>query len=146
MVQNMYVWIWLGALVLFIIWEAVTAQVVSIWFVAGSLVAFILALLKASLGLQIAAFVIVSAVSLILLRPIVKKRLEPKHVATNADRILGASALVTTGASAGFSARVMADGQDWSAVCDEDLAPGDRVIVNRIAGVTLHVTKVEKGD
>lgn len=47
---DMMSWIWLGAVVLFGIIEAATSELVSIWFVAGALGAFLLALFSALFG------------------------------------------------------------------------------------------------
>ena len=64
---------WVAALVVFLIVEAVTAGLVSIWFVFGSLVALICAALGAAVWLQIFWFVIVSVATLVLKRPLVKR-------------------------------------------------------------------------
>ena len=61
---------WVAALVVFLIVEAVTAGLVSIWFVFGSLVALICAALGAAVWLQIFWFVIVSVATLVLTRPL----------------------------------------------------------------------------
>ena len=37
--MSMFIWLWLGAIVLFGVAEVVTESMVSIWFVAGSLAA-----------------------------------------------------------------------------------------------------------
>lgn len=75
---------WVVALVVFLIVEAVTAGLVSIWFVFGSLVALICAALGAAVWLQIFWFVIVSVATLVLTRPLVKRYVDSRSVATNA--------------------------------------------------------------
>lgn len=74
---------WVVALVVFLIVEAVTAGLVSIWFVFGSLVALICAALGAAVWLQIFWFVIVSVATLVLTRPLVKRYVDSRSVATN---------------------------------------------------------------
>lgn len=86
---------WVVALVVFLIVEAVTAGLVSIWFVFGSLVALICAALGAAVWLQIFWFVIVSVATLVLTRPLVKRYVDSRSVATNADRSIGRAAVVT---------------------------------------------------
>ena len=83
---------WVVALVVFLIVEAVTAGLVSIWFVFGSLVALICAALGAAVWLQIFWFVIVSVATLVLTRPLVKRYVDSRSVATNADLPLSPSA------------------------------------------------------
>ena len=135
-------WIWLGAVVLFALLEAATSELVSIWFVAGSLGAFLLALLKAPMPAQIAAFIALSVLTLILVRPLAKKKLQPKIIATNADRVIGAVATVAEGAEPGELARVAVDGQSWACLCRDPLSPGDKVRVTAIEGVKLIAEKL----
>ena len=63
--------VWLILLVAFIVLEASTVTVVSIWFAAGALAALVAGLLGAQLWLQIALFLGVSAVCLAALRPVI---------------------------------------------------------------------------
>ena len=51
--MNYMIWIWLGAVILFGAVEAMTAGLVSIWFVAGALAALAAALLDASVLIQL---------------------------------------------------------------------------------------------
>ena len=88
-------WLWLGAAVLFGIVEALTAGLVSIWFVAGAAAALIGALLGAGTGVQVALFLAVSAAALAATRPLVRRFTKDGTVATNADRALGETAKVT---------------------------------------------------
>ena len=71
--------IWLAALILFGIGEAVTVGLTSIWFALGSLGALIVSALGFGFWPQFIVFVILSAVSMALIRPIAKKILAPHH-------------------------------------------------------------------
>ena len=88
------IWVWLGAAVVFGVVEALTAGLVSIWFVAGSAAALIGAFLGAGLGVQVALFVVVSAAALAVTRPLVRRYTAGKAVPTNLDRVLGDSGKV----------------------------------------------------
>ena len=59
--------LWLVLLVIFLIAEAATVTMVSLWFAAGALAALLVGLVHGPLWLQILAFVVVSAVMLLLL-------------------------------------------------------------------------------
>lgn len=137
-----HVLFWIVALVIFLVVEAVSAGLVSIWFAAGALAALICAALKGPLWLQAIWFVVVSCVTLILTRPLVKKYVNGKSVATNADRNIGRSAVVTEKidnlAGAGT---VKLDGVLWSArsVNDAPIEEGATVVVREIQGVKLLV-------
>lgn len=86
---------WAVMLVAFIVIEAVTAQLVTIWFAVGSLASLIAQMLGAEVWLQWVIFVSVSAVILAATRPLVKKFTKAKVQPTNADRCIGQTAVVT---------------------------------------------------
>ena len=140
--MNMYV-VWAVAIVVFGIFEGVTAQLVSIWFVIGSVAALISVPLKAPIWLQIVIFFAVSLIVLIATRPIIKKKLEPKLEKLNADRCLGQDAVVIEEINNLLSkGQVKTDGKVWSArSSDKNIIPeGEVVTVEKIDGVKLIVT------
>ena len=136
---------WVVALVVFLIVEAVTAGLVSIWFVFGSLVARICAALGAAVWLQIFWFVIVSVATLVLTRPLVKRYADSRSVATNADRSIGRAAVVTERIdNLAATGAVKLDGVVWTARSTDDavaIETGERVTVRAIEGVKLIVER-----
>ena len=136
---------WVMALVVFLIVEAVTAGLVSIWFVFGSLVALICAALGAAVWLQIFWFVIVSVATLVLTRPLVKRYVDSRSVATNADRSIGRAAVVTERIdNLAATGAVKLDGVVWTARSTDDavaIETGERVTVRAIEGVKLIVER-----
>ena len=134
---------WVVALVVFLIVEAVTAGLVSIWFVFGSLVALICAALGAAVWLQIFWFVIVSVATLVLTRPLVKRYVDSRSVATNADRSIGRAAVVTERIdNLAATGAVQLAGVVWTARSTDDavaIEPGTHVTVRAIEGVKLIV-------
>lgn len=136
---------WVVALVVFLIVEAVTAGLVSIWFVFGSLVALICAALGAAVWLQIFWFVIVSVATLVLTRPLVKRYVDSRSVATNADRSIGRAAVVTERIdNLAATGAVKLDGVVWTARSTDDavtIETGERVTVRAIEGVKLIVER-----
>lgn len=134
---------WVVALVVFLIVEAVTAGLVSIWFVFGSLVALICAALGAAIWLQIFWFVIVSVATLVLTRPLVKRYVDRRSVATNADRNIGRTAVVTERIdNLAATGAVQLAGVIWTARSTDDavaIEPGTHVTVRAIEGVKLIV-------
>ena len=145
--------LWLALIILFVVLEASTVQLVSIWLAAGSLAALIPAMLGSiyffgfrslPLVVQVIVFGAVSAVCLVFTRPFVKRVLAVKKVNTNADRTIGEIGLVTeTIDSTLESGRVMVDGLSWKARTSDNtvLEAGTRVQVKEIHGVTLTVEK-----
>lgn len=129
---------WAVALVLLLIVEGATAQLVTIWFAAGALAALIAAALKAPLWLQITLFVVVSAVTLIATRPIVKKITNRKAESLNADRIIGRQAIVTERIdNLEGTGSIRVDGLTWTARSADDsvFEPGSQVTIDKIEGV-----------
>ena len=95
------------------------------------------------------AYIIVAAVvTLVLLlatRPLVKKFLQNKETHTNADRVVGQTAVVTEDIdNLAAHGRVEVLGNDWAARSTENvrIQKGTKVQVVRIEGVKLIVTPV----
>ena len=139
----MMVWVWLGLLALFVIIEAATANLLTIWFAAGALVAFISSFFVESIVIQIVIFVVVSLAVLIALRPIAKKYTRTKKQPTNADMYINAEGVVTeTISNLNATGTVKVRGSVWTARSfnDEVVIPENTVVVvERIEGVKLIV-------
>ena len=141
------IWIWLGAAVVFGILEAMTAGLISVWFVAGAVAAMAADMLEADVMVQAGVFIVVSALALALTRPLVRRWTQTRTVATNADRVLGQMAKVTeTVDNDNSMGAVYVDGKTWSArSSDGSVIPaGTRVQVERMEGVKLFVSTCEK--
>ena len=134
---------WLIAFILFVVGEAVTVGLVSIWFAGGSLGALLTAALGGGLWLQIAVFLILSALSLMLLKPLSRKWMAGHKAArTNADRVIGETALVTEDIDNTMATgQVQVDGQIWTARSAHGVVipAGSRVKVLSIQGVKVMV-------
>ena len=145
----LYPLIWLVLIILFIVMEASTVQLVSIWLAVGSLAALVPAILELSLAVQVIVFIVVSAVCLVFTRPFVKKVLAVKKVNTNADRTVGEFGLVTeTIDNLAETGAVKLDGVIWSARSEDgDRIPtGSVITVKRITGVKVFVERAEKAE
>lgn len=133
---------WIVLLILLIVVEAVTAQMVTIWFAAGAVGAIVAELLNAPLWLQWVVFIAVSAVALIVTRPLVKKLTKAKIQPTNADRCIGQTAVVTEEIdNIAGKGQVRINGTDWTARSADGsvIEKEEKVTVERIEGVKLIV-------
>jgi len=139
--------IWLALLIAFAAVEAVTVGLVSIWFAAGALAGLLSTFFTDSVWIQTAVFLVVSAVSLALARPLARKFFVPKQVHTNADRAIGREAVVTQ-AIDGLrgTGTVKVGPAEWTARAEDGgrIAAGAVVKVLRIEGVKLIVAPVEE--
>ena len=140
--MDQMVYIWIGALVLFVVLEAATAGITSLWFVLGALVALGIALLGWAEWLQVGVFFIISITSLFLLRPLVKKYIDPKKENTNVDALIGTQGLVLEKIdNISGQGRVKLGGMEWSARSEngENIEKDAVVTVVRIEGVKVFV-------
>ena len=71
-----------------IILEAVTYQLVSIWFAIGALGGMIAAFLGTNFYVQMAVFIVVSFICILCLRPLSMKFFKPRNVETNAQSLV----------------------------------------------------------
>ena len=138
--------IWLVALILFGVGEAVTVGLTSIWFAVGALGALIVSGLGFGFWPQFLVFALLSLISMAILRPVAKNLLKPNYSATNADRVLGATGLVTEEIdNMEGKGLVNLSGQVWSArssQADGVIPAGQEVRVLNIQGVKVIVEPV----
>lgn len=138
-------YLWLILAVVFLIAEAVSFQLVSIWFAVGAVAALITQLAGGDLSMQCILFVAVTTVCLIVTRPLIRK-IKKKTISTNFDRILGQQAVVLEEINQlENTGQVKIAGQVWSVrSADESVIPKDAwVKVEKIEGVKLIVTKIK---
>ena len=136
--------IWIAAIVVFGIVEAVTVGLVSIWFVLGSVAALIVAICNGPIWLQISLFFVVSIVTLAATRPLVAKLMKKDIKPTNADRVLNNVGRVTERIDNALpSGAVYIDGKTWTArsADGEVIEPDAAVRILRMEGVKLIVQK-----
>lgn len=86
---------WLIALVVFLVIEAATLGLATIWFAGGALVALIAAMCGAGIVIQIVLFLVVSLVLLFFTRPFAVRFLNKDTLKTNVDRVVGMEGVVT---------------------------------------------------
>ena len=135
-------YIWIGMIVLAVFSEASTMAITAIWFVPPGIVAMILAFCRVPPWIQIVAYIALSALCLILFKPLATRwQNQSKDTKTNVDSLIGQVAVVTedidniheTGA-------VKVAGLIWTARSEKDddqLRKGDIVEVLAVSGVKL---------
>ena len=134
---------WLIAIVVFILAEAATVALVSVWFIGGAVCALAAAILGAGLAAQLAVFLAVSAALLVFVCPIARKKWSKKPERLNADRLAGQTATVTETIDACADTGV--SGVLWTAKCasGERIEKGRHVIIERVEGAKLYVKPAE---
>lgn len=123
--------------------ELITINLVSIWFAIGALFSAIVSIFTDSVLIQFLTFLLVSIVTLIITKPVVKKINKKKFTPTNLDRVIGQQGVVTKRISKDSYGLVKVLGSIWTATSDDFIDGGSRVIVQKIDGVKLIVKKKE---
>ena len=138
--------IWLIVFVALSFFELTTVNLVSIWFAIGSLASFVTSLLVEEPTIQIAVFVIVSFISLVCTKSIVKKLRTREIIPTNLDRVIGKIGVVTEEITKLEPGEVKGDGKRWSATSRKKINVGSKVEILSIDGVKLSVSEVKEED
>ena len=139
---------WLAMIVVAVVVEAMTNQLVSIWFVLGGIAALIANLCGAPLYVQWILFVVVPAIALVCTRPRVRKLTRFRRQDTNAGRCVGQIAVVTqeiNNTAAAGQAKVL--GSIWTARSARGtvIPAGTEVVVRAIEGVKIIVEELPAG-
>ena len=138
---------WLGAMIVFLLAEAATVTLVSIWFAAGALAAIVVALTGGGVGFQVTVFLLVAALMLISLRGVVRRYIRPKLVRTNVDAVIGTTGIVTTPINnVAALGQVKLGGMEWSARSTDGshIPEGTLIRVDRVEGVKVFVSLAEQ--
>ncbi|MBQ9018863.1 MAG: NfeD family protein [Bacilli bacterium] len=135
---------WFIAFVILLLIELFTVGLVSIWFAIGAVAAIITTVFTDSILIQTIVFVVVSLISLLLTKPLIKKFKRFDVTPTNSDRVIGKTGEVTKKISTNKYGEVKIYGNIWTATSDEVIEVGKKVKVLSIDGVKLIVKKEDK--
>ena len=136
--------LWLALIAVFLVLEAGTVALVSIWFAVGAAAALAACLLGAEMWLQVVIFLAVSVTLLALLWK--KVRAKSASSKTNVDSVIGAEGYVVEPIdNLSYTGRVKLGGITWAArsTSGEPLAAGSLVKVDRVEGVKVFVSPAE---
>ena len=139
---------WLILAVVLSVIEIITMGLTTIWFAAGAVVALILSFFATPIPLQVAVFLIVSIVVLVLVRPMAGRYFNNRTAKTNIDAYVGRKLIVKTEIdNIRNTGKIDMDGSTWlaSAVRDDDIIhEGEEVVVRQVRGARLIVEREEK--
>lgn len=140
--ENYIVFVWLIFAGFMLVCEALTTQLVSIWFVIGGIAAAVTCIFTDNLLIQSLVFIVVSFICLIVTRPLVRKVMKNKKQPTNSDRLIGRVGIVTVDIiNQKGEGQVNVDGKIWSAksIDGREIKSGANVRITSIEGVKLLV-------
>lgn len=136
--------LWLVAIVAFIMVEAATTALVSVWFAVGAAAAMLVSFFDVSFGWQMLVFAVVSAITLGLMLPrLISRRGAHRAPVTNGSPLtIGKQGVVLVDIEPGLPGRVRVDGLDWQARAEVTLPQGTRCKVVAVDGAILIVAPV----
>lgn len=137
---------WLVLAVVLGVFEAITPQLVSIWFALGAVGGCVTSLITDKIWIQIVVAVVITLISLVLTRPLAKRITTVKKTNTNSDRNIGKTAVVIADIdNINAVGQVKVGYTVWSAksVNDAVIAKDTKVIVKAIEGAKLVVEAVD---
>ncbi len=137
-------WVWVAVTIICVVIESLTLALTTIWFGISAFVLVFLAFTPLPFVAQVFIFVVLALVLLIFTRPVVKKKLSQKQIATNYERVIGQIAVVTKKITALDKGAIKINGMEWTAAVKEDivLEKGSKCIIEEIAGVTAYVKEI----
>ena len=141
-----WLYIWLAVTATALIVEFVTAELVSIWFVGGGLVAMLLAGLGLGWYFHVPTFIVVSLALMLCLRRIAMQRLSKAEVKTNAETVIGKDFVLLKSIGFNQAGEIKVNGIVWTAVAEDEnteIPAGTKVVVERIEGNKYIVKEIK---
>lgn len=134
---------WLSLIIFLGFIEAITINLVSIWFIVSGLLALVISFVTDNFVIQFGVFVIIGILLMLTTRKSLEKKLVQKEK-TNLDRIIGMKGVVTKKIDELQVGEVKVDGKYWSATSKEALPIGEVVRILKINGVKVEVERWEE--
>lgn len=139
---------WLALLIVLLLVEIITVGLTCIWAAGGALVAMMLSLLHISMGWQMTAFLLVTAILLYFTRPFAVKVINSKREKTNYEEVIGKTIRIAERVSnMEQTGMAVVDGKEWTVRAENEseiLEEGVLAKVVNISGVKLIVKKQEE--
>ncbi|MDO5398919.1 MAG: NfeD family protein [bacterium] len=135
--------IWLIAVVVFLILEAVTYQLISIWFVFGASAGLISSFVTDNFYIEMGVFLAVSILMLAILRPLSIRLVKKQDFKSNVESLIGKTVLITQEVNnLHNSGQGKVNGMYWTVRSEDDkqIPAGELKRIVRIEGVKLIVS------
>ncbi len=139
---------WLALAIIFIIIEALTVSLVTIWFAGGALLTIVLSFFVDSFVVQVVFCIVVSALLLYFTKPLLSSNIDKQKIRTNVDSLIGKTGFITEPAGKYETGQAKITSQVWTVKSskNEDLNLNDEVRVVSVEGVKLIVERIKEED
>lgn len=146
--MEQYIWIiWLAIFVLAIVVESLSADLASIWFAFGAIIALIISFIPGvAWWVQLIVFLVISILTLLCLRPLAKRLLKRNIVSSNIDEMAGKKGIMIKGYDELNRGEVKINDVIWTAINVDESAPipaGTKVVVIAVNGNKLIVRSID---
>jgi membrane protein implicated in regulation of membrane protease activity len=131
--------VWAIACAALIVVETMTLDFTCLTLAAGCLVGLAAAAAGASFLLQCVAVAVSAVAGLILMAPVLRRKLTPRDTPNANEALVGAEATVVEAIRPPAQGRVKLDGVVWQAVSNREIPEGTVVIVTELEGNRLTV-------
>ena len=139
-----YIWTLVAILSLFV--EIITTSaLVSIWFVAGALVALVAAIFKLDFNIQLFLFFVVSIISLAIFRPLFANMMHGEVIEMGANRMIGKRYKLLEDIEPLKAGSIKNQGVSWTAISENSIKAGALVEVISIDGSKVIVREIKEG-
>ena len=135
---------WFVLFAVLLVIELLTVNLVTVWFVFGAVAAIICSFFTDSIIIQLLVFLITSVITLLVMKPILKRFKSFDITPTNLDRVISKIGEVTKTIEPNKFGEVKILGSTWMAASQSHIDIGEKVKVLSIDGVKLIVQKEEK--
>ena len=141
------VWVWASLFLVTLIIEVFTAELVSIWFTAGSLVAFFLALCtNLNATVQILVFLGTAVLLMICTRRIFLKMLKNNKQNTNLDSLIGTVHKLSKAVDEDELGEIKINGVVWRVTSKKAISENAKVKILSVEGNKFVVEEVKEND
>ena len=142
--KNKILGVLLIVVILLVVIEAMTVNLVTIWFIISGIITMFLSFFLNDLISQFAVFVLLGILLMLLTKPAIEEMKKNKEEKLNLERIIGMEGVVIKEIKKNVVGEVKVDGKVWSAIADKKITVDSDVIVEEIRGAKLLVSKVKK--
>ena len=117
-----YMWIiWLAVFVIAVIIEAFSAELITVWFAFGGVVALIISFIPGvTWWIELIVFMVISVVTLLCLRPLATRLLKRNLVSSNIDEMIHKKGRMIKGCDEINRGEVKINGVIWTAISSDE--------------------------
>lgn len=131
--------VWLAAMVILVVVETMTLEFTCLALAIGCLLGAGSAAMGWPIALQLVVVAVGSGFGLVLIAPLLRRRLTPPDTLTGSAAIVGSHAVVTEAIAPPTQGKVKLNGVTWQAASSAAIPAGTPVIVSEMSGALLEV-------